>query len=209
MEFDVVIVGAGPAGLSAACRIRQLGEKSGTDISVCVVEKGSEVGAHILSGAVMQPTAINELFPDWKEKGAPLNTPVESDDFFILGPAGSLKLPNIMMPPLMNNHGNYIVSLGNVCRWLGEQAEAMGVEIYPGFPAAELIRGENAIKTLAENQQDKTQLHKTLEQQVSELEIKLIATAMESNQGNKTHTAQALGITRQGLINKIKRYELE
>ena len=132
MEFDVVIVGAGPSGLSAAIRICQLDP----EVSVCVVEKGSEVGAHILSGAVLEPRALNELIPDWKEKGAPLNTPAGKDKFLLLGPAGALRLPT---PPQMKNHGNYIVSLGLVCRWLGEQAEALGAEVYPGFAAAEVL----------------------------------------------------------------------
>ena len=140
MEFDVVIVGAGPSGLAAAIRLRQLAEEKGREISVCVIEKGSEVGAHILSGAVLEPRALAELFPDWQERGAPLNTPVESDQFLLLGKSGAMKLPT---PPQMNNHGNYIVSLGNVCRWLAEQAEAMGVEIYPGFAAAEVLYDED------------------------------------------------------------------
>ena len=112
MEFDVVIVGGGPSGLSSACRLMQLAEENGTEISVCLVEKGSEIGAHILSGAVLEPRSLNELLPDWKERGAPLETPVTSDRFLVLGPAGALPLPNFMLPPLMKNHGNYIASLG-------------------------------------------------------------------------------------------------
>ncbi len=135
MDYDVVIVGAGPAGLSAAIRVKQLSPET----SVCVLEKGSEVGAHILSGAVIDPIALNELIPDWKEKGAPLNTPVIEDRFYVLGPSGALRLPNFLMPPLMSNHGNYAVSLGNVCRWLATQAEGLGVEIYPGFAASEVL----------------------------------------------------------------------
>lgn len=140
MEFDVVIVGAGPAGLATACRLRQLSIETGKDVSVCVVEKGSEVGAHILSGAVFEPTALNELFPDWKEKGAPLNTPVSDDDiYYFLNAQTGIKVPAALAPKTMHNHGNYIVSLGNVCRWLAEQAQEMGAEIYPGFAAAEVL----------------------------------------------------------------------
>ncbi len=139
MDYDVVIVGAGPAGLSAAIRLKQLAAAAGTEISVAVLEKGSEVGAHILSGAVIDPKALNELIPDWKAKGAPLETAVAKDRFLALGPKGSLNIPVFPMPAFMHNHGNYIASLGNVCRWMAEQAEALGVEIYPGMAASDLV----------------------------------------------------------------------
>lgn len=139
MGFDVVIVGAGPAGLSAAIHIKQLAREAGKDISVVVLEKGSEVGAHILSGAVIDPIGLDALWPTWKADGAPLDTPVRKDKFLALGPAGSLRIPGFLQPPLMKNHGCYIGSLGNLCRWLGEKAEELEVEIYPGFAATEVL----------------------------------------------------------------------
>ncbi len=151
MAFDVVIVGAGPSGLSAACRLMQLSQEQGKEVSVCVVEKGSEVGAHILSGAVFEPSALNELFPDWKEQGAPLNTQVSSDDIYVLrSEEKSIKVPNLFVPKTMHNEGNYIISLGNLTRWLAEQAEGLGVEIFPGFAAQEvLFNDDGSVKGIA------------------------------------------------------------
>jgi len=151
MEFDVVVVGAGPAGLSAAIKLRQLAADSNTEISVCVVEKGSEVGAHILSGAVFETSALDELLPDWKDMDSPLNTSVTEDVFyFYTSDNGAVKLPSFLLPPPVHNHGNYIVSMGNVCRWLAEQAENLGVEVYPGFAAAEVLFHEDgSVKGIA------------------------------------------------------------
>ena len=146
LEYDVVIVGSGPSGLAAGIRIRQLCEENGKDLSVCILEKASEVGAHILSGAVLQPTALNELIPDWKDKNAPLNTPVTSDRFVFLTKKSAFRMPT---PPQMNNHGNYIISLGNLCRWLAEQAEAIGVDIYPGYAASEVLYDGDTVKGVA------------------------------------------------------------
>ena len=151
MEVDVVIVGAGPAGLATACRLQQLAQEKGQELMIVVLEKGSEVGAHILSGAVIQTRALDELFPDWKDMGAPLNTAVTEDEvYFLRDSQKAMKMPNALVPKTMHNDGNYVVSLGSVVRWLGEQAEALGVEIYPGFPASEILfHDDGSIKGVA------------------------------------------------------------
>ncbi|MGL4895997.1 MAG: NAD(P)/FAD-dependent oxidoreductase, partial [Shewanella sp.] len=148
MEFDVVIVGAGPAGLATACRLMQIAQDSGTTISVCVVEKGSEVGAHILSGAVFETKVLDELFSDWREQGAPITTAVTADEIYLLSSATASRImPNALVPKTMHNQGNYIISVGNLCRWLASRAEALGVEIFPGFAASELLfNDDNSVK---------------------------------------------------------------
>src|SRR3954454_6540245 len=143
MPYDVVIVGAGPAGLAAAIRLKQLASEAGRELSVCILEKGSEIGAHILSGAVVDPKALNELIPDWQAKGAPLTVPVTENHHWILSKTGKFAMPNFLMPPFMHNKGTYTLSLGNLCRWLAGQAEELGVEIFPGFPAAEILYNED------------------------------------------------------------------
>ncbi|MGH6629561.1 MAG: NAD(P)/FAD-dependent oxidoreductase, partial [Burkholderiales bacterium] len=150
MEYDVVVIGAGPAGLAAASRLKQLAAQHQHEVSVCVLEKGSEVGAHILSGAVMDPRALDELIPDWKRLNAPLNAPVSEDRFLFLTDGRSLKVPDLMLPACFRNHGMYVVSLGNVCRWLAQQAEGLGVEIFAGFAAAEVLhREDGAVRGVA------------------------------------------------------------
>ena len=152
MEFDVVIVGAGPSGLATACKLRQLAQQNNTELSVCVVEKGSEVGAHILSGAILEPSALNELFPDWQSMvDVPLATAVTTDQMhFLTSSTSGFRFPNWLIPKTMHNEGNYVVSLGKVCRWLADQAEHLGAEVFPGFAAAEILFHEDgSVKGIA------------------------------------------------------------
>ena len=150
MAYDVVIVGAGPAGLSASIRLKQLANQAGRDLSVCILEKGSEVGAHILSGAVVDPVSLNELIPDWKERGAPMGVPVSENHHWVLTKKRKFAIPGLLMPPFMHNDGMYTLSLGNLCRWLAGQAEELGVEIFPGFPAAEILfHDDGSVKGVA------------------------------------------------------------
>src|SRR5712675_998076 len=147
MGFEVVIVGAGPTGLAAAIHLKQLAQSAGRELSVCVLEKGAEVGAHILSGAVIDPIGLDRLLPGWRAEETPIKTAVTDDRFYMLGSSGAIRLPNFLMPRLMNNHGNFVVSLGNVCRWLATKAEALGVDIYPGFAAAGLLYNDTGAVT--------------------------------------------------------------
>jgi len=191
MEFDVVIVGGGPAGLAAAIRLKQLAAEKGTETSVCLIEKGAEIGAHILSGAVMDPRALNELLPNWQQDGAPLNAPVCEDRFLILTENVSTKVPNSLLPKCFHNEGNYVVSLGNVCRWLGEQAETLGVEIYPGFAGAEVLFDENgAVKGVATG--DMGRLHDASEGQNFQVGMELLGKYTFFAEGCRGHLGKQL-----------------